>query len=162
MSQASFKLVKEGTTARPHMRLARSAEGFDSEGWTASYADSGAPAAAGDEWAAEEVAEAPDVSDAPAQASTTAGLPEAFALHAARPNPFADRTTLRYALPESAHVRLVVYDALGRHVATLVDGEQAAGYHEAVWDAAGVAAGVYVYRIEADDFRQSHTMMRVK
>src|SRR5690606_12380634 len=70
MSRASFPLVKEGTTARSNTRPTRSAEGFGSEGWTASYADSGAPAAAGDEWAAEGSAVVPDLSDNPAQAST--------------------------------------------------------------------------------------------
>jgi hypothetical protein len=77
------------------------------------------------------------------------GVPAAFALGQNYPNPFASRTAIAYALPEAAHVRLSVYDAVGRRVAVLVDGEQAAGRYEASFDASGLASGVYVYRLEA-------------
>jgi hypothetical protein len=73
--------------------------------------------------------------------------PAAFALHAPQPNPFASRTTLAFDLPETTHVRLVVYDVLGREVARLVDGTQEAGVHSAAFDARGLAAGTYVYRL---------------
>ena len=66
------------------------------------------------------------------------------------PNPFQGVTTVRYGLTERAPVRLAVYDLLGKRVAVLASGEaREAGYHTAVWDATGLATGVYVYVLEA-------------
>jgi hypothetical protein len=59
-------------------------------------------------------------------------------------------------------VRLVVYDVLGRVVARLVEGEQGAGWHEAVFDGSLLPSGVYLYRLEAGSFTQSRTMLLVK
>ncbi len=65
------------------------------------------------------------------------------------PNPFAARTDIHYTLPTASHTRLVVFDAQGRCVATLVDGPRAAGSHVVAWDAQPAQAGVYLYRLEA-------------
>ncbi|MEL6705290.1 MAG: T9SS type A sorting domain-containing protein [Bacteroidota bacterium] len=72
-----------------------------------------------------------------------------FALHSAFPNPFSASTTLGFTLPEATDVRLDVYDLLGRRVATLVDGPQAAGYTAVTFDAAHLSSGTYVYRLAA-------------
>lgn len=80
-----------------------------------------------------------------------AGVPDALALHAAYPNPFADQTTLQFDLPETARVHLVVYDVLGREVATLVDGDRPAGVHTAQLRGSGLASGLYVVRFTADE-----------
>jgi len=72
------------------------------------------------------------------------------------PNPLtprAARTTLTYALPYSANVKLVVHDAAGRALATLVSGAQPAGWHQAAWDGRTLdgrraPAGVYFSRLE--------------
>ena len=63
-------------------------------------------------------------------------------------------TTIRFGLPMAASVRLTVYDALGREITTLMNGEQAAGYLSVTWNgtnASGlkVASGLYFYRLEA-------------
>ena len=79
-----------------------------------------------------------------------------------QPNPFRSRTILRYALPEDAAVRLTVFDALGRRVAVLVDEAQPAGWHEASFDPAGLATGVYVCRLEAGPFARSMRMALVR
>ena len=63
------------------------------------------------------------------------------------PNPFGDRTTLRFTLPEAADARVEVLDLLGRRVALLADGPAEAGTHTVVWDGAGAPAGVYVVRL---------------
>src|SRR5690606_1642755 len=63
------------------------------------------------------------------------------------PNPFARQTTISYEVAASAPVRLAIYDVLGREVAVLVDARQEAGTHGAVFEAAGLAAGTYVYRL---------------
>ena len=104
--------------------------------------------------------------------STTAtedasGVPETFALAPNYPNPFNPSTALAYALARPASVRLSVYDALGRHVRTLVEAEQPAGSYTVQWDGhddAGrpVPSGVYLYRIIAGDFVQARTMLLVK
>ncbi len=76
-------------------------------------------------------------------------LPAAAALTSNYPNPFTHTTTIEYALPVSGPVRLAVYDALGREVATLVDGVRQAGSHVAVFDGTSLSSGVYLYRLEA-------------
>jgi hypothetical protein len=63
------------------------------------------------------------------------------------PNPFSRQTRITYAVEDAAHVRLTVYDVLGREVAVLVDGREEAGSHTATFDARGLAAGTYVYRL---------------
>jgi hypothetical protein len=89
-------------------------------------------------------------------------LPDAFGLERAYPNPFTDETTVAYTLGEAGPVTLSVYDVLGREVATLVDGEQAAVRHEVTFDARGLAAGVYVLRLTAGDEVRTSRVTLVK
>jgi hypothetical protein len=79
---------------------------------------------------------------------------ERIMLHLAAPNPFNDRTTLRFDLPVRGSVRLGVYDAAGRLIRTLLDVELPAGSHQAVWDGRdsagrGVPSGSYFARLSA-------------
>jgi hypothetical protein len=95
------------------------------------------------------------------------GLPLVFALEQNYPNPFNPSTSLRFALPNDAGVRLTVYDILGREVRILVNEELKAGYHLAMWDGknnlgTSVASGVYIYRIEAGTFISTKKMMLMK
>jgi hypothetical protein len=90
------------------------------------------------------------------------GIPSGFWLDQNYPNPFNPSTEIRYALPERSMVSLVVYDLLGREVATLVDREQEAGYHSVRWDASGVPAGIYVYRLNAGGSSESRKMVVLK
>ena len=71
------------------------------------------------------------------------------AFEGARPNPLAATTALRYRLAAAAEVTLTVHDVLGREVARLAKGAQAAGTHEVRWDASAVAPGVYVARLQS-------------
>ena len=69
---------------------------------------------------------------------------------AASPNPFNPSTTIAYEVPEQTHVTLTIYNLLGQEVVRLIDGVRAA--YEVVWRGvnargAGVASGVYLYRI---------------
>lgn len=93
---------------------------------------------------------------------TEAELPSAFALHGAYPNPFNPTTTIGYDLPESAHVRLAVYDVLGRRVALLVDGREEAGAKRVVFDAAALPSGMYLYRLETGGRVETRQMLLVK
>ena len=92
----------------------------------------------------------------------TSNLPRHFILHQNYPNPFNPATTIRYALPRKAAVRLVVSDLLGREVAVLVEEEQPAGWHSVTFDASQLPSGVYLYRLEAGDFVQARKMVVLK
>jgi Secretion system C-terminal sorting domain len=75
-------------------------------------------------------------------------LPSAFAMHTAYPNPFNAMTTLTLQLPEASVVSLVVYNTLGQEVASLVNSQLQAGSHDVVFDASGMASGLYFVRME--------------
>jgi hypothetical protein len=93
-----------------------------------------------------------------------AALPAAFALQRNQPNPFAERTTIRFALPVASRIRLEVFDLLGRRVRTLANGPYDAGEHEISWDrrnarGALAAPGLYFCRMEAGAYREKIAMM---
>ena len=91
-----------------------------------------------------------------------AALPQSFDLAQNYPNPFNPITTLHYELPEAAQVRLVVYDVLGRQVATLVDEQKEAGRYDVQFDASRLSSGTYFYRIEAGSFQAVKQMILLK
>ncbi len=94
--------------------------------------------------------------------ATPAAQPLTFALSQNFPNPFNPSTLIRYELPGSGTVRLTVYDILGREVATLVDGTQQQGAHEARFDGGGLSSGVYLYRLQTSGFVQQRKMILEK
>jgi hypothetical protein len=85
-----------------------------------------------------------------------------YALHPAYPNPFNPSTELRFDLPDRERVILVVYDLLGRKVATLADGVFEAGSYSATWDGSAFATGAYLARLTAvaDQGGRIHTQSR--
>ena len=94
-------------------------------------------------------------------------IPDVFALHQNYPNPFNPVTTLRYDLPEDAMVNITIYDMMGRQVSTLVSSQQTAGYKSVKWNATNnkgspVSAGLYLYTIQAGEFRQTKKMVLLK
>ncbi|MFQ5649378.1 MAG: FG-GAP-like repeat-containing protein [bacterium] len=93
-------------------------------------------------------------------------LPTSFQLQQNYPNPFNPTTTIRYDLKSKAHVELVVYDILGREVATLVDKTQNAGSYGFEWNAANLPSGVYIYRIqisaESEHFGHDRKLLLLK
>lgn len=78
------------------------------------------------------------------------------------PNPFNPSTVIRYQLPKAGNVKLIVYDILGREVAKLIDEFQNDGRYEVKFDASNLSSGVYIYRLEANDFVDSKKMLLVK
>ena len=86
-------------------------------------------------------------------------LPEQDALEANYPNPFHGQTVLPFTLAREAHVRLVVYDLLGRVVERVVDEPLTAGRYDLEYDGSYLAPGVYVYRIEIGAFRATRSMV---
>jgi len=78
-------------------------------------------------------------------------VPAAFTLDQSFPNPTAGAATIRYQVPETASVRLELFDLVGKHVATLVDRTHIPGHYVATFDTARLAAGPYVYRLTAGE-----------
>jgi hypothetical protein len=94
-------------------------------------------------------------------------IPIVYKVHQSHPNPFNPVTTLQYDLPEDGFVNITVYDMMGRQINTLVSGQQNAGYKSIQWNATNntgqpVSAGVYLYSIEAGEFRQVRKMVLLK
>ena len=93
--------------------------------------------------------------------------PIIYNLYNAYPNPFNPITTLRYDLPEDAMVNITIYDMMGRVIKTLMNDQQTAGYKSLKWKATNdtgspVSAGIYLYMIQAGDFRQTKKMVLLK
>ena len=106
----------------------------------------------------------PDIENATASIQE---LPSSFYLHNNYPNPFNPITTLRYDLPEDALVNITIYDMMGRVVKTMVNSQQNAGFKSVRWNATNdagspVSAGLYLYMIQAGEFRQTKKMVLLK
>ncbi len=94
-------------------------------------------------------------------------MPMAFSLHQNYPNPFNPITLLRYDLPNDGLVNITIYDMMGRIVKTLVNGSQTAGFKTIQWNATNnknepVPAGLYLYTIQTEEFRQAKKMVLLK
>ena len=93
--------------------------------------------------------------------------PVDFSLLQNYPNPFNPITSLRYDLPEDALVNITIYDMMGRIVKNLLNSSQTAGYKSIQWNATNdrnkaVSAGLYLYTIQAGEFRQTKKMLLLK
>jgi hypothetical protein len=77
--------------------------------------------------------------------------PEKFEVLQNFPNPFNPSTTISYQLTANSKVNLKIFNMLGQEVASLVDGDRLAGYHQEIWDAGRFSSGVYVYQVIASD-----------
>jgi hypothetical protein len=89
-------------------------------------------------------------------------VPKSVALRQNYPNPFNPSTVIRYALPSHSHVNLTIYNTLGQQVATLVNGEMEAGYHEVRFDGSRLASGVYFYRLQAGTYAETRKLLLLK
>ena len=78
------------------------------------------------------------------------------------PNPFNPTTLIRFGLPQDAEVKLEILNLAGRHVATLLNARQAAGYHDVEFNAGDLASGVYFYRLTARNFRAMKKLTLVR
>jgi choice-of-anchor B domain-containing protein len=94
-------------------------------------------------------------------------VPKQFTLLDNYPNPFNPATTISYKLPKTAQVNLVVYNALGQPIKTLLNSIQSAGTHRVVWDGQNdsgkqVSSGIYYYRIKTENFKATKRMLLLK
>jgi pimeloyl-ACP methyl ester carboxylesterase len=96
-----------------------------------------------------------------------ANLPEEYRLLQNYPNPFNAETRIEYQLPKDSDVRLTIYNANGQFVRALLYQNQGAGFHTVSWTGKNehqqeVASGVYLYKIEANDFVQTKRLLLMK
>ena len=89
-------------------------------------------------------------------------MPRMFWLEQNYPNPFNPSTAISFQLSAVSFVKLTVSDVLGREVATLVNGQRAAGSHIVTWDAAGMSGGVYFYSLTTGGVTQTRKMQLIK
>ena len=99
--------------------------------------------------------------------SNTNSLLEEFVLKDNYPNPFNPVTTLRYELAVNTNVKITIYDMMGRLVKILADKIEMAGYKSIKWNGTNdrnepVSAGLYLYTIQAGDYRQTKKMVLLK
>ncbi len=89
-------------------------------------------------------------------------VPLTFRLEQNYPNPFNPVTHIQFQIPTSSHVTLMVYDILGREVATPVNEQLNAGRYETTFDGSRLASGVYFYRVRAGNFVQTRKLLLQK
>lgn len=93
--------------------------------------------------------------------------PRQFTLRQNYPNPFNPSTIISYDLPKSVHVKLVIYNVLGKEIRKLVDARETAGHHEITWNSkndagSGVVSGVYFYKLTAGEFELTRKLLLLK
>ena len=90
------------------------------------------------------------------------GLPTTFQLSQNYPNPFNPVSTIRYELPNSSAVSLIVYDNLGREVTRLVDSYREPGSHQVQWEGGEFPSGIYIARLVTPEYTNSIKMVLLK
>ncbi|MGA7161207.1 MAG: T9SS type A sorting domain-containing protein [Bacteroidota bacterium] len=89
-------------------------------------------------------------------------LPGTFTLSQNYPNPFNPSTQIQFSIPQAGFVSLKVYDMLGREVATLVHQELTPSSYSITWNAANVASGMYLYKLDAGNYSVTKKMILMK
>ncbi len=97
-----------------------------------------------------------------AAGSAAARKPDELTLNQNYPNPFNPSTTIRYGLPAKSTVSLIVYNSLGQAVATLVSGEQEAGYYEVRFEGTNLASGIYFSRLKAGTSMRTNKILLLR
>jgi len=90
------------------------------------------------------------------------GIPNKFQLDQNYPNPFNPSTVIQFGLPKAAEVRIDVFNVLGKRVRVLVNKPFQPGFHEVNFDATSLSSGLYIYRIQAENFIQTKKMLLIK
>lgn len=89
-------------------------------------------------------------------------LPEDFRLYQNFPQSFYKVTRIAFEIPRQSYVRIAVYDVFGRDINTLLNKELKAGSYEIKWNAGNLDAGIYYYKIYADEFVDSKKILLLK
>jgi hypothetical protein len=94
--------------------------------------------------------------------SISTETPVNFLLSQNYPNPFNPKTKIKFQMPKSEFVKLIVYDIAGKQIAALVGEELNPGFYEVNWNAVNFPSGVYFYRLTAGDFTETKKMLLIK
>jgi len=95
-------------------------------------------------------------------------IPENFSLYQNYPNPFNPVTRVRFSVPlnkggeRGLYIRLLIFDLLGREIATLVNESLPPGTYEVEWDGTNYPSGVYYYTLSAESFKQTKRMVLIR
>jgi len=94
-------------------------------------------------------------------------IPDEFALHQNYPNPFNPTTRINYDVPEDGQLQMVIYDLMGREVATLLNKPQTAGYHHILWNGLNnqgnnISAGLYFCQLRGKNYTKTIKMLLLK
>ena len=97
-----------------------------------------------------------------AEATPEAPMPREYALDQNFPNPFNPNTSISYSLMEAGFVTLKIYNLMGQEVATLVSQRMESGRYTATFTATDLPSGIYVYRLDVNDFTATKKMVLMK
>lgn len=89
-------------------------------------------------------------------------LPANYTLEQNYPNPFNPTTTISFNLPATSYVSLKVFDALGREVSVLLEEELSPGTYARQWNAVNAPSGLYLYRLQAGEYRETKKMILLR
>jgi Secretion system C-terminal sorting domain len=89
-------------------------------------------------------------------------IPIKYALSQNYPNPFNPTTTIEYDIPKASFVTLKVFNMLGQEVKTLVDKKQEAGSYDAILDGSKLPSGVYIYRLQTENYLNTKKLILIK
>ncbi len=90
------------------------------------------------------------------------GVPTTFALAQNYPNPFNPSTNIQFSIPKSSNVKITVFNILGEEIATLVNSFMNAGNYKVTFNASNLPSGMYLYRIQSENFTQVKKMLLTK
>ena len=89
-------------------------------------------------------------------------VPTEFQLSQNYPNPFREKTTIKYCVPDKMKIRLEVFDSSRNKVKTVVDEIKEAGTYKIEFDAEGLPSGEYLYKLETTDFVETKKMVLLR
>lgn len=89
-------------------------------------------------------------------------LPDGYRLNQNFPNPFNPATTIEFTIADKSNVKLIVYNAVGMKVSTLVDENKSPGLYSVEFDGSGFSSGVYFYKLETDKFSETKKLILMK
>jgi hypothetical protein len=94
-------------------------------------------------------------------------IPDKFALYQNYPNPFNPETKIKFDIPsnvrrETSDIKLIIYDILGKEIATLVNESLQPGTYEVTFDASNLSSGMYFYRLTASEYTNTKKLILLK
>ncbi|MCG6960260.1 T9SS type A sorting domain-containing protein, partial [bacterium BMS3Abin03] len=88
--------------------------------------------------------------------------PGSFELLQNYPNPFNPATNIQFTVPKTTELKINVYTILGEKVLTVTEGKYEPGFYKVKMDASGLPSGIYIYRLESNEFTNTKKMIYLK